>query len=89
MKIFNKRPLIDLSIREEFPFIDIFNPNSRQSTDAYLSNKTLFRQHLTEVKNKLPRSFGLSDEYLDWIRGQAQAMLYNQEFCKHSSDIIA
>lgn len=89
MKIFNKNQFIELSKKSGFPFISIYTPTTRLSTNAYKDDKTHFKNQLQEIESRLNSEKGFGWKETEKILGPAYALLENPEFWEHNSDMLA
>jgi hypothetical protein len=89
MKIFDKDQFIALSKKSGFPFISIYTPTSRLSTNAYKDDQTHFKNQLQEIESRLRSEKDLPWKEAERILRPAYNLLDNQEFWEHNSDMLA
>lgn len=89
MKIFDKSQFVELSKRSGFPFISIYTPTSKLSTTAYKEDKTHLKNQLQEIESRLKEEKGFDWKEAENILAPAYALLDNEEFWMHNSDMLA
>lgn len=89
MTLFNTDDFLNLVNREATLCVSVYSPTSRLSTDGYHTDKLHFRNLLTEARNRLMNEHGRSAEQADALLADAYRRLDDQEFWKHSSDLLA
>ncbi|MDR7129126.1 hypothetical protein J2X69_001461 [Algoriphagus sp. 4150] len=89
MKIFDRKKFVDLSQKSAQPYISIFVPSSRLSTDAYKQDKIHLKNQLAAVEKKLEKDYQLESEEINNLLQPGKELLNSSEFWKHNSDMIA
>lgn len=89
MKVFSIERFKELAQLENSPCISIYTPTSRQSTDAYGADKLYFKNMLTEARRQLTERYGMASAEVDTFLAEATALLDNQSFWMHASDMLA
>jgi hypothetical protein len=89
MKIFDKDQFIELSKKSGYPFISIYTPTSRLSTNAYKDDKTHFKNQLQEVESRMNNEKGFAWKESERILKPGYQLLDNPEFWEHNSDMLA
>jgi hypothetical protein len=89
MKIFDKDQFIELSKKSGYPFISIYTPTSRLSTNAYKDDKTHFKNQLQEVESRMNNEKGFAWKETERILKPGYQLLDNPEFWEHNSDMLA
>jgi hypothetical protein len=89
MKIFNRDEFIALSKKESAPFISIYTPTSRRSTDAYQKDILSFQNTVTTVEKKLLQDEVYTPIEINRILEPAKALLDDFKFWQHNSDMLA
>lgn len=89
MKIFDKSQFVELSKKSGFPFISIYTPTSRLSTTAYKDDKTHLKNQLQEIEDRLKAEKGFDWKEAENILAPAYALLDDEEFWMHNSDMLA
>ncbi|WP_057939982.1 baeRF7 domain-containing protein [Algoriphagus resistens] len=89
MEIFDRKKFVDLSQKSSLPYISMFIPTSRQSTDGYKQDKIHLKNKLAEVEKELEEKYQLTVNQIDKLLMPASALLKDAEFWKYNSDMIA
>lgn len=89
MKIFNREEFIKLSQKSAEPFISIYTPTTRVSTNAYKEDITHLKNQISSVEKKLETIYELSKADIDKILSPAKALLEDFDFWQHNSDMVA
>jgi len=89
MKIFDKEQLLALSKKTGNPFISIYTPTSRFSTDAYAKDKAHFRKQIKEIEKELIDDYSLSNRETERLLAPANQLLQDGNFWQHNSDMLA
>ncbi len=89
MKIFDKNRLVELSQRSDALCLSIFIPTTRVSTDGYKQDKIHLKNQLAEAEKSLASKYDLSQEEIAKLLQPARALLDDQDFWKHNSDLLA
>lgn len=89
MKIFDKSQFVELSKKSGFPFISIYTPTSRLSTKAYKDDKTHLKNQLQDIEDRLKAEKGFDWKEAENMLAPAHALLDNEEFWMHNSDMLA
>ena len=89
MKIFDRKKLVELSKRSSRPYISLFIPSSRQSTDGYKQDKIHLKNQLAAAEKELREEYGLTPEEINRLLQPASELLDDKEFWKYNSDMLA
>lgn len=89
MKLFSKKQFLELSQKRANPFISIYIPTSRMSTDAYRSDMTHLKNQLAKAEKELLNEYAMRRVDIDKLLDPARALLEDFDFWTHNSDMLA
>lgn len=89
MKIFDLEQFLGLSQKRGEPFISIYIPVSRISTDGYRADMTHLKNQLAKAEKNLKEEYALEGTDIDRLLSPAKALLDDFEFWKNNSDMLA
>ncbi len=89
MKIFDQKQFLELSNKRGEPFISIYIPSSRISTDGYQADKTHLKNQLAKAEKLLREDYSWQDQDIGELLSPAKSLLDDYEFWKHNSDMLA
>ncbi len=89
MEIFNRNAFINLSKSKASPYISIYSPTSRQSSEGYKKDQIHFKNQLQEVAIKLDKDHHLENKEIKSLLAPAHELLDNQKFWQNNSDMLA
>jgi len=89
MKIFDRNKFVDLSKKSSRPFVSIYLPASRISTDGYKQDKIHLKNQLAQIERQLGEEYQLAAGEIKRLLSPAEELLSDSEFWKYNSDMIA
>ena len=89
MEIFNRNAFINLSKKKGNPFISIYSPTSRQSSEGYKKDQIHFKNQLQEVAIKLDKAHNIENKEIKNLLSPAYELLDDQIFWQNNSDMLA
>lgn len=89
MEIFNRNTFINLSKKKGNPFISIYSPTSRQSSEGYKKDQIHFKNQLQEVAIKLDKDHNIENKEIKNLLSPAYELLDDQIFWQNNSDMLA
>lgn len=89
MEIFNRNDFIDLSKKKANPFISIYVPTSRQSSDGYKKDQIHLKNQLKDVTSKLEQDYKMESSQIDKLLSPANRLLEDHKFWQNNSDLLA
>ncbi|SFO71733.1 hypothetical protein SAMN04488519_11281 [Algoriphagus ornithinivorans] len=89
MKIFDKNLFLELTQKKSEPFISIYVPTSRKSTNAYKDDQTRFKNQLSQVEKDLEKNWGMDEKSISKALRPAHQLLEDFNFWQHNSDLLA
>lgn len=89
MKIFDQKQFLELSQKRGEPFISIYTPVSRISTDGYQADMTHLKNQLAEAEKNLRKEYDLDERAIDRLLSPAKSLLDDFDFWKYNSDMLA
>lgn len=89
MQIFNRADFINLSKKKANPFISIYSPTSRQSSDGYKKDQINFKNQLKDVTVKLEKDYNMEDTEISNLLAPASSLLEDHKFWQNNSDLLA
>jgi hypothetical protein len=89
MKIFDQKQFLALSQKRGEPFISIYIPVSRISSDGYHADKTHLKNQLSKAEKNLREEYDMQDRDIDKLLSPAKSLLDDLDFWKYNSDMLA
>ncbi|GAB2608716.1 baeRF7 domain-containing protein [Belliella aquatica] len=89
MEIFNRNAFINLSKKKGNPFVSIYSPTSRQSSEGYKKDQIHFKNQLQEVTIKLEKDHNIENKEIKNLLSPAFELLDDQTFWQNNSDMLA
>lgn len=89
MKIFNQKQFLELSQKRGEPFISIYIPVSRISTDGHRADMTHLKNQLSKAEKNLREEYDMQDKEIDRLLSPAKSLLDDFDFWKYNSDMLA
>ncbi|WP_194777688.1 baeRF7 domain-containing protein [Pararhodonellum marinum] len=89
MKLFSLDEFLKLTQKTGNPFISIYTPTHRQSTNGYQADKTHFKNQLAKAEKGLAEEYDMDEDEIKKITQPARIILDDYDFWKYNSDMLA